>query len=187
MRGEHEVPERPPPPSPGSPPHARGAPGRLVGSVSSDGITPACAGSTFCGRVVTSLCRDHPRMRGEHHPIFVVAGAEAGSPPHARGARGDFAVSADAFGITPACAGSTVGEFPIGSGVEDHPRMRGEHRLPAALVSAPSGSPPHARGAPYLNRDNVSSANHTRSIRKRAMPLSTNHGSRNSKHRARLD
>ena len=179
-------------PSVGSSPHARGAPPPSSGRrPSRRGIIPACAGSTgaslpFLARCKGSSphargapssrhggswrCRDHPRMRGEHH--LERSGAEL----EAR--------------IIPACAGSTlrrmtwkgthVGSSPHARGAPaarigtrkaawDHPRMRGEHVPRAVLVSGgvgiiPAcagstiprpprtsvllGSSPHARGAP---------------------------------------
>ena len=48
--------------------------------------------------------------------------------------------------ITPAYAGNTsLGRF-IGFGVEDHPRIRGEHRKYLLLRRQLVGSPPHTRG-----------------------------------------
>ena len=89
-------------------------------------ITPACAGKTRppCGIDVDVL----------------------GSLPHARG-RPDLTVPALAgAGITPACAGKTLLQCSNPVPEEDHPRMRGEDRLPKQVGRMISGSPPHARG-----------------------------------------
>ena len=50
--------------------------------------------------------------------------------------------------IIPACAGSTRCCRCCGSGGGDHPRMRGEHSACSRRTTAPTGSSPHARGAP---------------------------------------
>ena len=50
----------------GSSPHVRGAPRPAHLSRPSNGIIPACAGSTASGSFVASFERDHPRMCGEH-------------------------------------------------------------------------------------------------------------------------
>ena len=65
-------------------------------------------------------------MRGEDtrlHPELV---PHRGSPPHARGRQAQFDLADKARGITPACAGKTIGSM---------------------YATEPScGSPPHARG-----------------------------------------
>ena len=71
------------------------------------GIIPACAGSTSQADSSGTASRDHPRMCGEHTPFAAAAEAIPGSSPHVRGAhhrRGEFVF---AWGIIPACAGST--------------------------------------------------------------------------------
>ena len=111
------------------------------------GIIPAYAGSTpVCHRLPT-MCRDHPRIRGEH----VVAGLKR----------------ADAHGIIPAYAGSTGPSTPGQVSAADHPRIRGEHDRLAAGPGGPLriipayagstkrnhwrtptfGSSPHTRGS----------------------------------------
>ena len=86
-------------------------------------------------------------MRGEHVSDSYRAVLDWGSSPHARGARAVPALGEQQRGIIPACAGST-GEvfFPKGT-EEDHPRMRGEHRIPYKVTVVDEGSSPHARGA----------------------------------------
>ena len=70
----------------GSSPHARGA--QLPGEDEylTDGIIPACAGSTEVYATRDCINGDHPRMRGEHsitrNPLLY----SEGSSPHARGA-----------------------------------------------------------------------------------------------------
>ena len=71
-----------------------------------------------------------------------------GSSPHARGARHLGPAEALAYGIIPACAGSTLERLLRRHSKRDHPRMRGEHALIAGLRPCLIGSSPHARGAP---------------------------------------
>ena len=71
-----------------SSPHARGAPPPWSTSAAVGGIIPACAGSTKKTGFSPTLCRDHPRMRGEHVRSSMMLICREGSSPHARGARG---------------------------------------------------------------------------------------------------
>ena len=110
----------------GSPPHARG---RLDGEfvpAALFGITPACAGKTYCKPVGVERVTDHPRMRGEDDKVELDELGFKGSPPHARG-RPDSSVHVEVGRrITPACAGKT---------------------LTKRIMQGPrQGSPPHARG-----------------------------------------
>ena len=50
----------------GSSPHTRGARSRRACRRVFPGIIPAYAGSTPCGTMILTECRDHPRIRGEH-------------------------------------------------------------------------------------------------------------------------
>ena len=131
----------------GSPPPARGAPVacRVVGGPLR--ITPACAGSTAvrCGRCAPSW--DHPRLRGEH-PIHTQGlNLAHGSPPPARGAPAPRHPRTPRTRITPACAGSTTPPMERTRSSRDHPRLRGEHAVQAAILALRFGSPPPARGA----------------------------------------
>ena len=70
----------------GSSPHTRGAPVRDLLAPLKDGIIPAYAGSTYTLTDLWRLCRDHPRIRGEHHVVAVSVLPSIGSSPHTRGA-----------------------------------------------------------------------------------------------------
>ena len=85
-------------------------------------------------------------MRGEDFPPFLEPSTDLGSPPHARGRRKRFTADSQTFRITPACAGKTTKRVASVSTVKDHPRMRGEDRLPLTVLGKAAGSPPHARG-----------------------------------------
>ena len=87
-------------------------------------------------------------MRGEDHAQRPLRGLMVGSPPHARGRRARVVPFPACSRITPACAGKTEAVNPISSTKSDHPRMRGEDRMPRNLINPLTGSPPHARGRP---------------------------------------
>ena len=135
----------------GSPPHARGRlqddDRRLPGG----GITPACAGKTVFGCCRGCGAWDHPRMRGEDAATAATLAGIVGSPPHARGRRLPARSSRARRRITPACAGKTRRHESSISSQTDHPRMRGEDGPPKPSYAEETGSPPHARGRPFIN------------------------------------
>ena len=80
------------------------------------------------------------------------------SSPHSRGTLLCVFKLLDPVRIIPAFAGNTFSSCVRVSGTEDHPRIRGEHRLRANPLRTNLGSSPHSRGTPAL----------LRSVRKRA-------------------
>ena len=95
-------------------------------------------------------------MRGEQLIVLRILTVMSGSPPHARGAVLNLGKAYAHGGITPACAGSSVGSIARAALSRDHPRMRGE-QLKRRCCSSPSqGSPPHARGAVFGGADKCS-------------------------------
>ena len=134
MRGEDQNQYRFESEFPGSPPHARGRPGRApLPRPALDAASPG-------------PLPDHPRMRGEDRSAPREMRSRDGSPPHARGRRSGLALHARANGITPACAGKTAASTSRPLRLTDHPRMRGEDVNKQRTRRAESGSPPHARG-----------------------------------------
>ena len=111
----------------GSSPHARGALGPAREGRVQRGIIPACAESTSQASSCRAVCRDHPRMRGEHMADAYKGLHIKGSSPHARGARRIVVKPSRDSGIIPACAGSTFKGELCQRATRDHPRMRGEH------------------------------------------------------------
>ena len=93
-----------------------------------DGIIPAYAGST---------CRRQ-----------AIVTTPPGSSPHTRGALRLAGECCHPGGIIPAYAGSTIEVPATGFPTEDHPRIRGEHRLSGLYTGDGQGSSPHTRGAP---------------------------------------
>ena len=88
-------------------------------------------------------------MCGEHQVRDTMYGTTQGSSPHVRGARSIRPGRRFAHGIIPACAGSTSVRPRSPTPMRDHPRMCGEHRQMATLMSSTQGSSPHVRGAPH--------------------------------------
>ena len=91
--------------------------------------------------------RDHPRMCGEHSHGGPGNGPNLGSSPHVRGALVFHVQRLIAFGIIPACAGSTYPSSCPWNPTGDHPRMCGEHCASRGVMRGSSGSSPHVRGA----------------------------------------
>ena len=107
MRGVHNFEEMFSVYEKGSSPHARGPLGFFRLCRISQGIIPACAGSTINKRIRIPIRWDHPRMRGVHNWLCLQMMMEKGSSPHARGPREQGFEMLAVPGIIPACAGST--------------------------------------------------------------------------------
>ena len=90
---------------------------------------------------------DHPRIRGEHRHFCTRRRRCDGSSPHTRGARKRRGPVRRRRGIIPAYAGSTSPTDTLSRRPQDHPRIRGEHKLQARRVVLDQGSSPHTRGA----------------------------------------
>ena len=132
IRGEHQMHLVAPVRRVGSSPHTRGAPLTVEAFGSPGRIIPAYAGSTSGAPTLFS-------------PLD-------GSSPHTRGAHPAEQALFLAERIIPAYAGSTRGFLGVLPGIPDHPRIRGEHRLPAGKLRRRMGSSPHTRGAPSPGR-----------------------------------
>ena len=87
-------------------------------------------------------------MRGEYLTNALMASADWGSPPLARGIQAAGHKIADRHGITPACAGNTYWHLRHVCSARDHPRLRGEYLFLMSLSLSKLGSPPLARGIP---------------------------------------
>ena len=119
---------------------------RLIHRLPLCGITPACAGKRAVGAVSDSHARNHPRVRGEEWSSHESAIAELESPPRARGRGGDGARDADTEGITPACAGKSLGgEVAVKHRVESPPRARGRVTV-WSMVTQDEGITPACAG-----------------------------------------
>ena len=139
-------------PSAGSPPRSRG-PRRLRQlEVGGHGLTPAFAGTTSQLRPVSRGPRAHPRVRGDHVEVAVVADEYGGSPPRSRGPLPAGTHPGRRPGLTPAFAGTTSGVPAVECRSEAHPRVRGDHFLGLAHPRLHGGSPPRSRGPPLVLR-----------------------------------
>ena len=95
----------------GSSPHTRGAPALIVLYRAQAGIIPAYAGSTCLRNGISSILKDHPRIRGEHFGCLMYFAMSLGSSPHTRGALLGRGVQGVGTRIIPAYAGSTARHF----------------------------------------------------------------------------
>ena len=111
----------------GSSSHTRGARTCRKRPISSKGIIPAYAGSTY--------------------RAMIASAAGWGSSPHTRGAPLAQNLRNAYKRIIPAYAGSTDADSPKFPAPADHPRIRGEHAWPDLASAVSVGSSPHTRGA----------------------------------------
>ena len=126
-RGEHfagPVPRRFPC---GSPPLARGTPGRWYDQLGRLRLTPARAGNTKPTQPPPPPSPAHPRSRGEHRLRYSWSLYFVGSPPLARGTHFRVACLDARHRLTPARAGNTHQLAPTRRRGSAHPRSRGEH------------------------------------------------------------
>ena len=107
---------------------------------------PACAGNTLL-RHSGGLNRPvHPRVCGEHVSQGELRRDATGSSPRVRGT--PLAVSSDVTvnRFIPACAGNTAAASVAVPALPVHPRVCGEHALPAESTARVPGSSPRVRG-----------------------------------------
>ena len=92
----------------GSPPPTRGTLKIVSIQMIDVRITPAYAGNTCSPSSFLYLCRDHPRLRGEHDIREQMKIYLEGSPPPTRGTLFKTVPPAPFARITPAYAGNTL-------------------------------------------------------------------------------
>ena len=148
IRGEHSQLRLFQDPRLGSPPLTRGTREPALFAIKGSRITPAYAGNTFLIHRQVFHSRDHPRLRGEHLNINFATFFILGSPPLTRGTQCCLCWILQIARITPAYAGNTSYLCRHSRYPEDHPRLRGEHRLSDSMPLGKPGSPPHTRGTP---------------------------------------
>ena len=147
LRGEHKVTSSDMRAAVGSSPLTRGALARCPCNRIEHGLIPAYAGSTLSVTRPSTVGRAHPRLRGEHSDSCANAVGAVGSSPLTRGARLRVLTKGHRNRLIPAYAGSTGAAGGVGSGVEAHPRLRGEHLFGGFAGAAHWGSSPLTRGA----------------------------------------
>lgn len=89
---------------------------------------------------------ESPRSRGEYVRIPNMPWTEERIPPLTRGILSRIRDPAQTLGITPAYAGNTCNREMGPSGIQDHPRLRGEYHPCWNLALHHIGSPPLTRG-----------------------------------------
>ena len=137
----------------GSPPRARGRPGREPRRRPDPRFTPAGAGTApprNPGRYTKPV---HPRGRGDGETKRARQDAALGSPPRARGRPVFDHGTAVAGRFTPAGAGTACRSRPAPARPAVHPRGRGDGQMRTTNETQPGGSPPRARGRPGDRRD----------------------------------
>ncbi len=166
-RGDHDAIAKQDNSTHGSPPLARGPPGRHRPHRHRRRLTPARAGTTKTRRSTGSVDSAHPRSRGDHPRPGVLAHhqrrltpARAGTTKTRRStgsvdsahprSRGDHprpgVLAHHQRRLTPARAGTTVPAGPSRRRSAAHPRSRGDHKLSLTIDGFTRGSPPLARG-----------------------------------------
>ena len=130
----------------GSPPRVRGTANPNCKRARTDGITPACAGNSFCHLRWAYICWDHPRVCGEQLAQLGKMQVILGSPPRVRGTGQILLRHYPKVGITPACAGNSPIPADQLVHAQDHPRVCGEQSKTYAANERYAGSPPRVRG-----------------------------------------
>ena len=116
------------------------------------GITPARAGKSSPGVIISASGRDHPRACGEKWLLCVPKESALGSPPRVRGKGERRCRRRWRAGITPARAGKRR-LLPLDGLTErDHPRACGEKLFTTVKTDAGEGSPPRVRGKEAAGR-----------------------------------
>ena len=110
----------------GSPPRVRGTAFHDIVAHRLFGITPACAGNSFCRISFSKIYGDHPRVCGEQGGAATKRDLRQGSPPRVRGTVPTGIFFCSRGRITPACAGNRPALFSFSRTRMDHPRVCGE-------------------------------------------------------------
>ena len=133
----------------GSPPRVREPQLKLNRKTDKDRIAPACAGTTKDDGYTMPIVWDHPRVCGNHSSMPYSTLSIRGSPPRVREPLQPLLRSVAAVRITPACAGTTQFADVPRSGVEDHPRVCGNHYDIEAIDNSDTRITPACAGTTY--------------------------------------
>ena len=91
----------------------------------SNGIIPACAGTTFHLTIFERLRWDHPRVCGYNPHTDFNPLRKPGSSPRVRVQQDILNLVLGSSRIIPACAGTTKWKVNVKHGRRDHPRVCG--------------------------------------------------------------
>ena len=139
-------------PENGTPPRARGRRHRRRVRGTDQRNTPACAGTIGRWSSPRAGSREHPRVRGDDLMVETGTRSYPGTPPRARGRRGEHRRQLLGRRNTPACAGTTVSVNEVSPAPPEHPRVRGDDVLRGNPNPGNQGTPPRARGRPQRCR-----------------------------------
>ena len=114
------------------------------------GLIPAHAGKTTCSAASASICRAHPRSRGENSAGAGRVQGAHGSSPLTRGKRLQNSSGRCRCRLIPAHAGKTRWFPATELTARAHPRSRGENPRVRSPSAAASGSSPLTRGKQSL-------------------------------------
>ncbi len=132
--------------SSGSSPLTRGKHRGVAGVSEYVGLIPAHAGKTSSHHSPASVCRAHPRSRGENARMTRDFAAQWGSSPLTRGKPEMGCLTRCAPGLIPTHTGITR-SFPTGIALRGaHPRSRGENSCFGDFGCGTAGSSPLTRG-----------------------------------------
>ena len=136
----------------GSPPRARGRRLRVSRLDRLQGLTPACAGTSWYKHTGSDVGGGSPpRARGR--PMLGQGRAlKDGLTPACAGTSSIDEPCPPVMGLTPACAGTSQAPSQGDAHGRAHPRVRGDVGLRMGPLTAQGGSPPRARGRPRRGR-----------------------------------
>ena len=122
----------------------------LHNASSETGSSPHTRGAPII-KVSREICLwDHPRIRGEHFRLCFLDFLEQGIiPAYAGSTYESWARMNSSVGSSPHTRGALHAVWDEILPVQDHPRIRGEHRRRRRRRTDTQGSSPHTRGAPY--------------------------------------
>ena len=129
------------------PPRVRGAPEHESGVLVGVRLTPACAGSTGTAAAGPVRAPTYPRVCGEHSANAASRTATGDLPPRVRGAPRPRRCRHGCCRLTPACAGSTLGNHLRTAPESTYPRVCGEHVSSDVSDVSQHDLPPRVRGA----------------------------------------
>ncbi len=107
---------------------------------------PAFAGTTSKSIRCSTAPTVHPRVRGDHREVDLLARSRLGSSPRSRGPQLGARWGSTAGRFIPAFAGTTGRREISVAHRTVHPRVRGDHVSARRNVDADAGSSPRSRG-----------------------------------------
>ena len=149
-RGERSGPSLNPHTTCGSSPLAWGTGPRASRRCGGRRIIPARVGNGSRGERFAQGAADHPRSRGERQRPRKRTSCKIGSSPLAWGTAGTGSSAPSSCRIIPARVGNGQARPIRHTFQPDHPRSRGERRVPGSTVALADGSSPLAWGTVQL-------------------------------------